>query len=338
MVTVYTNLGDDGIAYCINQMQVTTVITSSTLIEKISSNIKQLPTVTDIIYFENPLDRKAIESPTDGVDVISFNQLVNIGSKSSHALSPPNPEDIAVIMYTSGSTGNPKGVMLTHSNMVSALQALIPSVAKTIEQEGVSAAELGDGSYIGYLPLAHVLEMLAEHVMLTMGIKIGYSSALTLTDTSPGVRAGDSGDISILKPVGMACVPLIMDRIYKGIQKKIAQRGPVMRGLISFCVDYRSGWVERGYDTPLMNMIIFKKFRSIVGGNLRMIICGGAPLSEEPQKFISTCLGAPVMQGYGLTETTATATVADSLDLELGHVGPPLMGVHLKVRGMNVLT
>ena len=332
VVTVYTNLGEDGIAYCINQMQVTTVITSSTLIEKISSIIKQLPTVTDIIYFENPLDRKAIESPADGVDVISFNQLVNIGSKSSHALSPPNPEDIAVVMYTSGSTGNPKGVLLTHLNMVSALQALIPAVAKVTEQEGVSAGELsGDESYIGYLPLAHVLEMLAEHVMLTMGIKIGYSSALTLTDTSPGVRAGDDGDISILKPIGMACVPLIMDRIYKGIQKKISQRGDVMRGLISFCIEYRNEWVERGFDTPIMNMIIFKKFRAITGGNLKMIICGGAPLAQEPQKFISTCLGAPVMQGYGLTETTATACISDSLDLELGHVGPPLMGVHLKV-------
>jgi len=331
VVTVYTNLGEDGIAYCINQMQVTTVITSSTLIEKLSSTIKQLPSVTDIIYFENPLDRKAIESPADGVDVISFNQLINIGSKSSHALSPPNPEDIAVVMYTSGSTGNPKGVLLTHLNMVSALQALIPAVTKVTDRGGVSAGELGDGSYIGYLPLAHVLEMLAEHVMLTIGVKIGYSSALTLTDTSPGIRAGDDGDLSILKPIGMCCVPLILDRIYKGIQKKIALRGDVMRGLISFCIEYRSGWVERGFDTPIMNFIIFKKFRAITGGNLKLIICGGAPLSQEPQKFISTCLGAPVMQGYGLTETTATACISDSVDFELGHVGPPLMGVHLKI-------
>jgi len=331
VATVYTNLGEDGIAYCINQMQATTVITSSTLIGKLASISKQLPAVTEIIYFENPLDRTPIESPADGVNALSFNQLIHIGSKSSHALSPPNPEDIAVIMFTSGSTGNPKGVLLTHLNMVSALQALIPATAKVIERGEVSAGELADESYIGYLPLAHVLEMLAEHIMLTMGIKIGYSSALTLTDTSPGIRPGDDGDISVLRPVGMACVPLIIDRLYKGIQKKIAQRGEVMRGLIRFCIEYRSAWIERGYDTPIMNAIIFKKFRAVTGGNLKLMLCGGAPLSEEPQKFISTCLGVPVMQGYGLTETCATACIADSIDLELGHVGPPLMGVHLKI-------
>ena len=214
-------------------------------------------------------------------------------------------------------------------------KALIPATAKVIEQEEVSAGELADESYIGYLPLAHVLEMLAEHIMLTMGIKIGYSSALTLTDTSPGIRPGDDGDISVLRPVGMACVPLIIDRLYKGIQKKIAQRGEVMRGLIRFCIEYRSAWIERGYDTPIMNAIIFKKFRAVTGGNLKLMLCGGAPLSEEPQKFISTCLGVPVMQGYGLTETCATACIADSIDLELGHVGPPLMGVHLKVCTFN---
>ena len=98
------------------------VITSSALIGKLASISKQLPAVSEIIYFENPLDRTPIESPADGVNALSFNQLIHIGSKSSHALSPPNPEDIAVIMFTSGSTGNPKGVLLTHLNMVSALQ------------------------------------------------------------------------------------------------------------------------------------------------------------------------------------------------------------------------
>ena len=100
-------------------------------------------------------------------------------------------------MYTSGSTGTPKGVMLSHTNMLSALGALV-NIATFSSRD----------RYIGYLPLAHVLELLAETACLTFGSKIGYSSALTLTNKSTKVKAGCKGDANLLRPTLMCSVPV----------------------------------------------------------------------------------------------------------------------------------
>ncbi len=329
LATIYTNLGDEGIVYGVNQTQATTVITSSNLLDKLGNIIKELPEVKNVVYFEHQLESgpRSVEG-REGVTTIPYSRLVALGSKSTLALSAPNPEDIAIVMYTSGSTGTPKGVLLTHANLVSALHSLIPIIAKGVESFGSLTEE---DSYAAFLPLAHVLELLAEHVMLIIGLKLGYSNPGTLTDKSAMIRAGDKGDCAVLRPAGMAAVPLIVDRIYKGIQNTVNQKGEFSKRLVEYCVRYRRRWVERGYDTPLMNSLVFAKFRAIVGGRLRILVCGGAPLSEEPQSYISTCLGIPLMQGYGLTETSSTACVADAVDLLPGHVGPPLMGVHLKI-------
>jgi long-chain acyl-CoA synthetase len=101
-------------------------------------------------------------------------------------------------MYTSGSTGNPKGVMLSHRNLITAMSALI-NIAKFSSRD----------RYIGFLPLAHVLELLAESSCLMYGIKIGYSSAATLTNKSTKVKAGSKGDANVLKPTLMCSVPLV---------------------------------------------------------------------------------------------------------------------------------
>jgi long-chain acyl-CoA synthetase len=330
LCTIYTNLGDDGIIYGINQTQAATVVTSSNLLDKLGNIMDQLPTVKTVVYFEHQLETKARSIPGAGEDVavVPYSRLVSTGSKSTLALNPPNPQDIAIIMYTSGSTGNPKGVLITHLNMVSAIQSLTPVMLDAVEMNGSITEE---DSYIAFLPLAHVLEMLAEHIMMITGIKIGYSSPVTLTDKSALVRPGDKGDCSVLQPSVMASVPLILDRIYKGIQSNVNQKGEFSRKLVSYCIAYRQDWVSRGYDTPIMNAIVFSKMREVVGGRLKGMVCGGAPLVAEPQSYISTCFGIPVLQGYGLTETTATACVSDSADHLLGHVGPPLMGVHLKI-------
>jgi long-chain acyl-CoA synthetase len=181
-----------------------------------------------------------------------------------------------------------------------------------------------DDVFIAFLPLAHVLEFICEAFCFLSGIPIGYSTPLTMTDTSSKIKRGCKGDATVLAPTIMACVPLILDRIYKGIQDKVQGGGKVSEAIFNFFYQYKLKWFKRGYNTPLVNKLIFSKIKNIIGGRIRIIACGGAPLAPDTQEFIRTCLCTPLLQGYGLTETAACATVALSRDMSLGRVGAPL--------------
>lgn len=162
--------------------------------------------------------------------------------------------------------------------------------------------------YIGYLPLAHVLELMCESICFLSGIPIGYSSPLTITDKSSKIKAGSQGDAPVLQPTIMVSVPFALDRIYKGIQEQVAEGSAMKKALFYFFYDYKLRWYYSGWQTPITDALIFKKARAIVGGKVRIVITGGAPLSPDTHEFVRNCLGCTVVQGYGLTETCASAT------------------------------
>ena len=194
LVTIYTNLGEDGVVYGINQTQANYVCTSQELLPKlmkvldkvilifteismILTNFQQkslqLPHVQTIIVIEEPHkgEVELLDGKYEGQKALyTWKSVFQCGKENTSIVaSPPNPEDTAILMYTSGSTGNPKGVMITHGNMVNALFSLIGLA------ELACGVTNNEDVYIGYLPLAHVLELLAESTMLIIGVSVGYS-------------------------------------------------------------------------------------------------------------------------------------------------------------------
>ncbi|XP_078064966.1 long-chain-fatty-acid--CoA ligase 3a isoform X1 [Mustelus asterias] len=316
LVTLYATLGGQAIAHGLNETEVTHIITSKKLLQtKLKEILLNVPKLQHIIIVDDK--PTAWSEYPRGIMVHNMAAVEALGAKPENlnrVRTKPTSLDIAVIMYTSGSTGLPKGVMISHSNLIAGIAGMCSRVP-----------DLGPkDTYIGYLPLAHVLELSAETLCMACGCCIGYSSPQTLADQSAKIKKGSKGDTTVLKPTLLAAVPEIMDRIYKNIVTKIEDMSSIQRTLFVVAYNYKMEQISIGCSTPFCDWLIFRKIRSLLGGKTRLILCGGAPLSPSTQTFMNICFCCPVGQGYGLTETCGAGTISDVFDYTTGRVGAPL--------------
>lgn len=235
-------------------------------------------------------------------------------------------DNLATIVFTSGTTGQPKGVMLTHSNLISNAFA------------GLSRVPVyPDDLFLSFLPLSHALERtVGYYVAIMAGARVAHVRSLEkLVD-----------DLPVVRPTVVISVPRVFERIHKRIMAKLATAPIWQRQLFALTVDvgwqrflYQQGrgkWSPRFLLWPLLQRLIASKILNALGGRLRLVICGGAPLSPEVARpFIA--LGLPILQGYGLTETSPIVSVNSEADNYPETVGQPLPGVAIKIASTGEL-
>ena len=324
VVTLYTNLSDSGISHGIEETEVDTIISSYELLPRLTPLLENLTLITKVIVMEDQLE--GIGSPKDIPERITLTSFSNFIDSSDVTVvtnrSKPEKHDLAIIMYTSGSTGNPKGVEITHENILWAMLGYIYQ------------ADLGPSDrYIAYLPLAHVMELATETSLLAMGVSIIYSSPFTLTNNSPKIKEGTLGDARVGNPTSMNAVPLILDRIYKGVANKVQSGGKLKETIFNEALKFKKNEKRKGYalTSKILDAVIFNKIKAELGGQLRQLVVGGSPLSAATHKTIRAMFGCTLQVGYGATETASSITSMDVDDKREGHCGPPNLGVMIKL-------
>ncbi len=301
---------------------------------KIQEIRSRLPDLRQVIVFD---DLAAVQGtlPLTEVAVRGRQARQRVPEWRSDALGV-GPDDLATIIYTSGTTGDPKGVMLTHGNIAS-------NVVSCVALLRISEAD----ECLSFLPLSHIFErMVGHYTMLHRGVTISYA---TSTDTV-------AAEMAELKPTIMAAVPRLYEKIYARVLDTAVSGSPVKKRIFFWAKRSAETWVEytlarRQVPASLAlkkrigDRLVFAKLRARTGGRIRFFVSGGAPLNPEIAKFFHAA-GLPILEGYGLTETSPVIAFNTFEHLKLGTVGRPISGVEVRIaddgeiltRGPHVMT
>ncbi|KAI3555101.1 AMP-binding enzyme [Colletotrichum abscissum] len=319
-VSLYDTLGPDASEYIIRHAELTCVVTSVTHVPALIALKPNLPGLKCLVILDDVQSRldnqdslsrnRLLASITEALkldlQIYSLKEIEQLGAASSRSLRPPQPDDIATINYTSGTTGAPKGVVLTHKG----------SVAATVGSL-LDAGLPGNDVMISYLPLAHVYGRLLEHLGAFSGAKIGYFSG-DISNLVEGLQS--------LRPTIFPSVPRIYNR-FGGILKSATLEASGIRGAVSrYIVATKLANLEDAEAPtnkhPLHDRIWGRQIMATLGlDRAHTMITGSAPLDPALHKFLSVVSGSSVIQGYGMTETYACALAQNRADASTGHCG-----------------
>lgn len=320
---IYTTNTPEQCAYIVRDCGARFIFVSTgLLLAKILEKLDTMPTLEKIICFDSPESR-------GNEKIMTLENLQEIGkaftdkSVIEGRIARIKPDDLLTLIYTSGTTGEPKGVMLTHGNMISNCQA------------SASILPISDtDSFMSFLPLSHSFERMAGYYMaLFTGAEIIYAESIEkLVD-----------NLAETHPTLLCSVPRIFEKVYNGFMQQAEKAQGLKKKILSWALKVGSEASEKTlkkedfgfaltFQRNLAHKLVFSKLHAKLGGNIRFLVSGGAPLSAEIARFFHAA-GLLVLEGYGLTETSPVIAVNRPDKYRFGTVGMTIPDVEVKIAG-----
>ncbi|ASS76214.1 hypothetical protein CIG75_15540 [Tumebacillus algifaecis] len=312
-VPIYPTLTAAQIGYILDNGDVEIV-----LVENAELAAKVRAFATDKLRYIILIDETAIENNSN---ILSYSDVMETGYEMLQSQGPLSTweqvdgEAIATICYTSGTTGPPKGVMLTHQNLLS-------NIVQTSRYIPIEPSDVT----LSHLPLSHIFERTCgQFLILLTGAAISYAEEIGTV----------AQNIVEVQPTLLLSVPRFYEKVYTNVMKTVQESSPFKRWL--FGIALRSGIKHAERPTfltsllhPLYDRLVYTKIRDKMGGKLRLLVSGGAALSPYLAEFLHA-IGVPVSEGYGLTETSPVISTNPVSDIRIGTVGRPIPGLDLKL-------
>lgn len=328
-VPIYPTITEDDYEYILNHSESKyCIVSDQEVFDKINAIKSKVSSLKEIYSFNEIKGCK------------NWNELLELGTDTSvqEELEARKNEittlDLATIIYTSGTTGRPKGVMLTHQNIVSDVLMSAPRVP----------LRAGDTRALSFLPICHIFERMLTYLYQYYGISIYFAESIEKI----------SDNLKEVHPHVMSVVPRLLEKVYDKIYAKGADLTGIKKKLFFWALDLgmnykpygENGWLYE-FKLKIARKLIFSKWQEGLGGELELLVCGSAALQTRLSKVFCAA-GIPVMEGYGLTETSPVISVNDMRNrgFKVGTVGKVLEGVEVKIaedgeilcKGPNVMT
>jgi len=320
-VPIYTTLAPASIKYIINDSATRVFfVENREMYERIADEVAECSSIEKFVFF----DAAGVELP----NAMSLAELEELGAKLrgsepellSSLSADIDPGDVATLIYTSGTTGEPKGVMLSHNNIVS-----------NVIDCGEKYLFSDHDKPLSVLPLSHIFERSAMYLYFFNGMSVHYAESVE--------KVPDN--LREVRPTIFIGVPRIFEKVYAKAKLKAAQSGGLKEKIFDWAIEVAKTFAlknERGESIPLSmklkhalaDRLVYSKLRDFFGGRLRYCITGGAALPDEIY-LIFTGAGISIMQGYGLTETSPVITSNNPIDMKLGTVGKPIRNAKVRI-------
>eukprot|EP01006_Ploeotia_vitrea_P032581 TRINITY_DN64771_c0_g2_i1.p1 TRINITY_DN64771_c0_g2~~TRINITY_DN64771_c0_g2_i1.p1 ORF type:complete len:721 (-),score=443.10 TRINITY_DN64771_c0_g2_i1:559-2721(-) len=328
VVSLYDTLGADAVEYILNHAECKVALFSHAKLPILLKCINKIEKLQHCVMFDhNELYGNSNEVVSDddvktasesNVELIGFNALRNKGMGDAAKFpSPPSRDDLAMIMYTSGTTGTPKGVLLSHGNIAACCGGIFMTVPDLSKSKHV---------HLSYLPLAHIFETVVISVILCMGGTVSFfgGNIKRLKD-----------DICEVRPTIFAGVPRVYARFYDKVMAAIGAMNCVKQPIV---MSHYKKQARASRVGPLANDDgVMQKVRATLGlDRARVLVTGAAPMPPYVMEFLRAVVNPDVgvLQGYGMTETGAAVTTTRSGDHTMGHVGPPLASAEVRLQSV----